>query len=120
PHHQHQTGAHRRLRRIDPAARPLRRARNPGLAWRDARIGDRPRRQYPSVHAAELHASRRRAASKRYFSPDLIEPPIEVAADGTIAVPTGPGLGVSIRLDRLERATVRATPDFRLQTSHLR
>jgi len=47
------------------------------------------------------------AASKRYFEPDLIEPPIEVAADGTIAVPTGPGLGVSIRLDRLERATLR-------------
>ena len=52
--------------------------------------------------------------------PDLIEPPIEVAADGTIAVPTGPGLGVTIRLDRLERATLRATPDFRLQTSDLR
>ena len=47
------------------------------------------------------------AASKRYFDPDLIEPPIEVAGDGTIAVPTGPGLGVTIRLDRLERATLR-------------
>ena len=34
------------------------------------------------------------AASKRYFDPDLIEPPIEVAADGTIAVPTAPGIGV--------------------------
>ena len=42
------------------------------------------------------------AASKRYFDPDLIEPPIEVAADGTIAVPGGPGLGVSIRDDRLD------------------
>ena len=31
------------------------------------------------------------AASKRYFDPDLIEPPIEVAADGTIAVPHGAG-----------------------------
>jgi o-succinylbenzoate synthase len=47
------------------------------------------------------------AASKRYFDPDLIDPPIEVAADGTIAVPTGPGLGVTIREDRLERATVQ-------------
>jgi o-succinylbenzoate synthase len=47
------------------------------------------------------------AASKRYFDPDLIDPPIEVAADGTIPVPTGPGLGVSIVEDRLERATVR-------------
>ena len=47
------------------------------------------------------------AASKRYFDPDLIDPPIEVAADGTIAVPQKPGLGVSIREDRIERATLR-------------
>lgn len=47
------------------------------------------------------------AASKRYFDPDLIDPPIEVAADGTIGVPTRPGLGVAIAVDRFERATVR-------------
>jgi O-succinylbenzoate synthase len=47
------------------------------------------------------------AASKRYFDPDLIEPPIEVAADGTIAVPTAPGIGVTIRADRVEAATLR-------------
>ncbi len=49
------------------------------------------------------------AASKRYFDPDLIDPPIEVASDGTIGVPTGPGLGVTIRADRLEGATLRRT-----------
>jgi O-succinylbenzoate synthase len=47
------------------------------------------------------------AASKRYFDPDLIDPPIEVAADGTIAVPDGPGLGVAIREDRIESATLK-------------
>jgi o-succinylbenzoate synthase len=47
------------------------------------------------------------AASRRYFDPDLIEPPIEVAADGTIGVPTGPGLGVSIRQDRVQSATLK-------------
>jgi O-succinylbenzoate synthase len=47
------------------------------------------------------------AASKRYFNPDVIEPPIEVAADGTIGVPAGPGLGVGIRHDRLDAATLR-------------
>src|SRR5262249_22097565 len=47
------------------------------------------------------------AASKRYFVPDLIDPPIEVASDGTIAVPTAPGLGVTIREDRLDDATLR-------------
>jgi O-succinylbenzoate synthase len=48
------------------------------------------------------------AASKRYYAPDLIEPAIEVAADGTIAVPDGPGIGVTIVPDRIERATLRA------------
>jgi len=47
------------------------------------------------------------AASKRYFDPDLIDPPIEVAPDGTIGVPTGPGLGVTIVDARVERATLR-------------
>jgi O-succinylbenzoate synthase len=47
------------------------------------------------------------AASKRYFDPDLIEPAVEVAADGTIAVPTAPGLGVTIRDDRIEDATLK-------------
>ena len=49
------------------------------------------------------------AASKRYFDPDVIEPPIEVAADGTIEVPGGPGLGVSIREDRLDHATLKVS-----------
>ena len=47
------------------------------------------------------------AASKRYFDPDLIDPPIEVAADGTIAVPTQPGIGVVIREDRIAAATLK-------------
>jgi O-succinylbenzoate synthase len=47
------------------------------------------------------------AASKRYFDPDLIDPPIAVAPDGTIAVPTAPGIGVTIREDRIEAATLR-------------
>ncbi len=46
------------------------------------------------------------AASRRYFDPDLIEPPIEVASDGTIAVPAGSGIGVSIQQDRVDRATL--------------
>jgi len=47
------------------------------------------------------------AASKRYFNPDLIDPPIEVAPDGTIAVPTAPGIGVPIREDRVDAATIK-------------
>jgi O-succinylbenzoate synthase len=47
------------------------------------------------------------AASKRYFSPDLIEPPIEVSPRGTIHVPTGPGIGVRHVQERIDRATTR-------------
>jgi O-succinylbenzoate synthase len=45
------------------------------------------------------------AASRRYFVPDLIEPGIEVRPDGTIAVPEGPGIGVSVAWDRVQAAT---------------
>ena len=58
------------------------------------------------------------AASRRYFDPDLIEPPVEVAPDGTIAVPTGPGLGVTIREDRVDNATMRKSM-FKAQLSTL-
>ncbi|MEW5984876.1 MAG: o-succinylbenzoate synthase [Acidobacteriota bacterium] len=48
------------------------------------------------------------AASKRYYQPDLIEPPIEVRPDGTIPMPIdGPGIGVRVVPERLEAATLR-------------
>lgn len=48
------------------------------------------------------------AASKRYYPEDLIEPPVDVRSDGTIAVPTGPGIGYTVREDRIARQTLRA------------
>jgi O-succinylbenzoate synthase len=45
-------------------------------------------------------------ASRRYFAPDLIDPEIVVRPDGTIAVPTGPGIGVNIVNDRVARASI--------------
>jgi O-succinylbenzoate synthase len=45
------------------------------------------------------------AASRRYFSPDLIDPEIEVRPDGTIAVPTAAGIGVELVHDRIASAT---------------
>jgi len=47
------------------------------------------------------------AASRRYYEPDLIDPPIEVGPDGTIAVPAGAGIGVHVVEERVERATIR-------------
>ena len=49
------------------------------------------------------------AASRRYYDPDLIDPGIDVRADGTIAVPEGPGIGVTIVPDRVEAATTERT-----------
>ena len=45
------------------------------------------------------------AASRRYFAPDLIDPEIEVRPEGTIAVPTGAGIGVTPVIDRIVSAT---------------
>ena len=38
---------------------------------------------------------------------NLIEPAIEVSDDGTIPVPTGPGIGVNVVRERVEKATER-------------
>jgi len=46
------------------------------------------------------------SASARYFAEDLTEPFV-LDADGTMAVPDGPGIGVEPRPDRLEACTVR-------------
>jgi len=46
------------------------------------------------------------SASARYFREDLTEPFV-MAADGTMAVPTGPGIGVSPRAERLSETTIR-------------
>jgi O-succinylbenzoate synthase len=46
------------------------------------------------------------SASDRYFAEDLTEP-FTLDADGTMAVPTGPGIGVAPDPGRLDRCTVR-------------
>jgi O-succinylbenzoate synthase len=47
------------------------------------------------------------AASRRYYTPDLIDPEIVVCPDGTIGVPNGPGIGVHVVEDRVEAATIK-------------
>ena len=47
------------------------------------------------------------SASRRYWERDIVSPEFEVEADGTMKVPTGPGLGVELDLDRIESLTVR-------------
>src|SRR4051794_21692896 len=42
------------------------------------------------------------SASDRYFARDVITEPFTLAPDGTMAVPTGPGLGVEVDVDYLD------------------
>jgi len=47
------------------------------------------------------------SASQRYWSEDIIEPPVEVTEKGTIRVPATPGLGYAVKRDRIEKITAR-------------
>jgi o-succinylbenzoate synthase len=47
------------------------------------------------------------SASKRYWAEDIIEPEVEVSKQGTIRVPTAPGIGYTPRIDRIESLTKR-------------
>ena len=42
------------------------------------------------------------SASDRYWETDIIDPPVRLNADGTVDVPTGPGIGHAIDTDRLD------------------
>lgn len=45
------------------------------------------------------------SASSRYYVEDIAEPTFDLnVEDSTISVPTGPGLGIEVQLDRVERA----------------
>jgi O-succinylbenzoate synthase len=47
------------------------------------------------------------SASKRYWKRDIINPPVEVSASGTIGVPQGSGFGYEIDADYLDSLVVR-------------
>jgi O-succinylbenzoate synthase len=47
------------------------------------------------------------SASARYFHEDVVDPPFVVNGDGAIDVPEQPGIGVEVRLDRLDAVTQR-------------
>jgi O-succinylbenzoate synthase len=47
------------------------------------------------------------SASKRYWKEDIVEPEVEVSAQGTIAISDAPGTGYRVRQDLIEKLTVR-------------
>lgn len=53
------------------------------------------------------------SASKRYYKADIVEPEFVVNKDGTMNVPTKPGIGVEINMKMLDIVTVR-NKEFKL------
>ena len=47
------------------------------------------------------------SASKRYWHADVIEPAVEVTANGTIIATEAPGIGFEVRRDRIDKLAVR-------------
>ena len=47
------------------------------------------------------------SASKRYWKEDIVEPEVEVSAQGAIAISDAPGTGYRVREDLIEKLTVR-------------
>ena len=47
------------------------------------------------------------SASKRYWKQDIIEPEVEVRADGMIGINDSPGTGYQVREDLVRKFTVR-------------
>jgi len=47
------------------------------------------------------------SGSDRYWEQDIVEPEFSLNADGTMTVPTGPGIGVRVLRDRLEEVAVQ-------------
>lgn len=47
------------------------------------------------------------SATSRYWKEDIVEEKFELNKDGSITVPSGPGIGVTVREHALERATLR-------------
>ena len=48
------------------------------------------------------------SASKRYYKSDIVDPEFVVNLDGTMDVPTKPGIGVEVNMRELDHVTVRS------------
>ena len=46
-------------------------------------------------------------SSARWYSDDLVDPPLEIDARGFLSIPPGPGTGFIVNRTRLERYTIK-------------
>jgi O-succinylbenzoate synthase len=92
-----------------PAMEILHRTRSAGL---DVFVGGMLSTCVGRLHDVALAAQRGvtlasdLAGSDWYLDTDLVDPPLRLRPDGTLVVPSGPGLGARVLLDRVEAATV--------------
>jgi O-succinylbenzoate synthase len=47
------------------------------------------------------------SASARYWERDIIVPEVELESDGTVAVPSEPGIGYQVSLERIDEQLVQ-------------
>ncbi len=59
------------------------------------------------------------SATDRYYDPDITEPPFVLGANSTIAVPTGAGFGVEVKMERVEVAVQRWNAEMPYQSATL-
>jgi O-succinylbenzoate synthase len=52
------------------------------------------------------------SASARYWEKDIIEPPVTVMANGTIDVPSSPGIGFEVNEEYIDALTKRSEEIF--------
>lgn len=52
------------------------------------------------------------SATDRYYNPDITEPPFVLGAESKIAVPTAPGIGVDVQMERVELAAARFRENY--------
>ena len=106
PNHQYQAGSRRRIQRGEDIQAFSQAHGMP--VWcggmLEAGIG---RAHNIALDAVRLHAARRYRRFERYWQEDIVEPPVTVSRAGTIAAPTGYGIGFEVNEARVEALTVR-------------
>jgi len=77
------------------------------MVRRNAGIGDWPSAQHRAVDARKFPPARRCVGVEALLEEDIIDPEVEVRADGMIAISDAPGTGYHVREDLVKKFTVR-------------
>ena len=108
-HREHQAGTRRRIHRVEGDSRRLRsRTEFPSGAAACSRAASAARTTSRSRRCRTFSLPGDLSPSARYWERDIVTPEWTMDAEGMVAVPTGPGLGVTVDVDRVDDLTVRS------------